>query len=373
MNITFLIGNGFDLNLGLKTKYSDFIEEYKKTAKINVQRFSNGKLKEVPVSYLDAFKIDLAHNERKWSNAEEEFGKYTEKFSGEEGMNLFLDCHEDFCKSLGKYLECEESKLDYSLLKDLLGKAFLKAIFNTDCGFKEVQQKQIFDCYENVGSGLKYSFISFNYTKTLDNCISYIKADQSRLGSRRYKNNVFSNTFEQFIHVHGYTDHEMALGLNDETQIVNRELFNGAEDEDLAQIIKRYTNKINEQNIDEKTFQILKSSDFIYIYGMSIGKTDAVWWQRICNLMLEKNNMHIVIHQFDAPDEELFLRNFRKYERKIRNDFISFYDGDIDEIKPVLSRIHITKANIFVDLFEIIKNTTKVQISENISQNIANK
>ena len=34
MYITFLIGNGFDLNLGLKTKYRDFLEVY--TSKSNV-------------------------------------------------------------------------------------------------------------------------------------------------------------------------------------------------------------------------------------------------------------------------------------------------------------------------------------------------
>lgn len=28
MNITYLIGNGFDLNLGLKTKFKDYLEEY---------------------------------------------------------------------------------------------------------------------------------------------------------------------------------------------------------------------------------------------------------------------------------------------------------------------------------------------------------
>ncbi len=28
MNITFLIGNGFDLNLGLKTRYTDFYKYY---------------------------------------------------------------------------------------------------------------------------------------------------------------------------------------------------------------------------------------------------------------------------------------------------------------------------------------------------------
>ena len=30
MNITFMIGNGFDLNIGLKTRYKDFILEYLK-------------------------------------------------------------------------------------------------------------------------------------------------------------------------------------------------------------------------------------------------------------------------------------------------------------------------------------------------------
>ena len=30
MKITFLVGNGFDLNLGLDTNYSDFLKEYKK-------------------------------------------------------------------------------------------------------------------------------------------------------------------------------------------------------------------------------------------------------------------------------------------------------------------------------------------------------
>ena len=32
MNITFLIGNGFDRNLGLATTYAEFVKEYKKTA-----------------------------------------------------------------------------------------------------------------------------------------------------------------------------------------------------------------------------------------------------------------------------------------------------------------------------------------------------
>jgi len=32
MNIVFIIGNGFDLNLGLKTKYTDVYKDYCKTS-----------------------------------------------------------------------------------------------------------------------------------------------------------------------------------------------------------------------------------------------------------------------------------------------------------------------------------------------------
>ena len=48
MNITYLIGNGFDLNLGLKTSYTDFFTCYKET--------NEGDVKEVielsPMEYI---------------------------------------------------------------------------------------------------------------------------------------------------------------------------------------------------------------------------------------------------------------------------------------------------------------------------------
>ena len=44
MNITFLIGNGFDINLGLKTQFCDFLKEYKKPMYDNLK--NKGKLEE---------------------------------------------------------------------------------------------------------------------------------------------------------------------------------------------------------------------------------------------------------------------------------------------------------------------------------------
>lgn len=40
MNMLYLIGNGFDLNLGLPTRYSDFLEYYFKHAPLNYKATS---------------------------------------------------------------------------------------------------------------------------------------------------------------------------------------------------------------------------------------------------------------------------------------------------------------------------------------------
>lgn len=63
MNITYLVGNGFDLNLGLETRYADFITVYKN------QVLSDKN--------LENFRWSVASNLALWSNAELAFGKCT--------------------------------------------------------------------------------------------------------------------------------------------------------------------------------------------------------------------------------------------------------------------------------------------------------
>ena len=64
MNVTFLIGNGFDLNLGLKTKYSDFITTY---------CAENDKDSDL----IKKFKKNIHKNPDLWASAELAFGQRT--------------------------------------------------------------------------------------------------------------------------------------------------------------------------------------------------------------------------------------------------------------------------------------------------------
>lgn len=90
MNITFLIGNGFDLNLGLATAYSDFVKYYKETDAEN--------------NVLIKFRQDISDNEAHWSAAEIEMGRYTGTFKTGQG-EAFSECNTDFCNHLAAYLK----------------------------------------------------------------------------------------------------------------------------------------------------------------------------------------------------------------------------------------------------------------------------
>ena len=66
MNVTFLIGNGFDLGIGLKTAYSDFYDVYCHPLDRDGMQ-------------IRRFKSDLLTNYENWSDFEMAFGELIEQ------------------------------------------------------------------------------------------------------------------------------------------------------------------------------------------------------------------------------------------------------------------------------------------------------
>ena len=167
------------------------------------------------------------------------------------------------------------------------------------------------------------------------------------------------------MHVHGFTDRDMVLGVNDESQIENLKLFEGLPEEFIGQVIKRKTNRLNEEHMDEKCSKLLNDSDLIYIYGMSIGKTDAIWWQRISTLLKNKPSTRVIIHAFDAPNAQLIRTKYLQYERTTKEMFLN-YSNISDNLKTsIMERIHISPANIFSPMNNLVnheKNKSNVLV-----------
>lgn len=344
MNITFLIGNGFDLNLGLNTRYKDFVEKY-----IN-SSFSN--------RMIESFKKHISLNCDTWASAEEAFGGYTKEYRElRGGAEVFCYCHEDFCENLARYLQEEESWLQLDKTDEKSVKTFATAISfpNFIRGFREVQQQEIRRVVSVHEGGFVYNFINFNYTTTLDQYLEAVNNTTGLFALRKYRGTSYSSGIGQCIHVHGTTSSDMVLGVNDETQIAAPEIFSGVGEEYKYQIIKQKTNEMNEQNVDTKTATLLGQSHLIYIYGMSLGRTDALWWNRIIDLMLKNPDLHVIIHCFDGPKDTLIQRRIQTFNREKRREFLAYSNEEQKQLEQLENRIHIDRTNIFASLKDVAK------------------
>lgn len=338
MKITFLIGNGFDLNLGLKTSYSDFLKQYR------IDKESDSEI-------IKWFKKDVLADSDLWSSAEKAFGKCTSQFKNENrNAEMFCECHEDFCINLAEYLQEQELRISQNSIESIIETSFKNAITNYYDGFKEVPQNEIKLFIKGIGEGYTYNFISFNYTEILDKCVIALKNKGGILGRRNTSGGVYQNVVGKLLHVHGYTYRDMILGVNDESQIEDMSIFDGYGEEYVGQLIKIKSNQMNDEGIDEKVHSLLKESNIIYVYGMSIGETDALWWKRICELLKQKKNLLLIIHKYDAPEEKLINRSFVTYTKEKRAEFLSFSTLTDEEKKAISSRIYIDRSNIFKDL-----------------------
>lgn len=97
MDITILIGNGFDVSLGIKSSYKSFYEWYcpQKSNKKHINEFRKN---------IDAdISSETPDEEKMWSDFEVGIGQYTEKFT-KETVNDFLDCFLDAQESIQRYL-----------------------------------------------------------------------------------------------------------------------------------------------------------------------------------------------------------------------------------------------------------------------------
>ncbi|OAV76011.1 hypothetical protein Barb7_00336 [Bacteroidales bacterium Barb7] len=277
MNVLFLIGNGFDINVGLKTCFKDALETY-----LNDQNNDPRSQK---------FKEDINQDFENWSDFEKQIGIYTEKFSHQSIEDYYFYIR-SFRESLVKHLKNEESRINYNVCKADIASIFKKSIVNFYEGLL-LTHKNIIESILNRERSIRYNFITFNYTNVLDNCLGILKKNGS------LNNDVaIDHEVDKIVHVHGTTKEHVILGVDNVEQIKNKDLLI---DEKLKRtIIKPFINKeLNSLN-DKECISLIEHSHIICIFGLSLGETDKSWWQTI-EKRLRNVDVHLVI--FDNATE----------------------------------------------------------------------
>ena len=187
MYVTFIIGNGFDLSLGMKTRYTDVYAEY-------IKEKSNNPT-------IQALKKELANNYENWTDFEMGMAEYAGKLKDEREL---IECVRDFRKFLTGYLKREEK----DFLDKINGNEELKRFCNE---FQMSLERWTANLTPNARRDISYvglarRFLTFNYTKVLSGFVD--------IASSKW---VLIN--KETIHIHNDLNSTILLGVDDQDQV----------------------------------------------------------------------------------------------------------------------------------------------------------
>lgn len=317
MNVLYIIGNGFDLNLNLQTSYEHFFEYYKNQKNDN--------------DIIIKLKENIKGKKKDWSDLELALGGYFKELDSEEEFDMIFD---DIKFNLSQFLKVQESNFN---IQDVDSPKFLRDLIYPEeylLFTDQVNLRNYFGKWINIE--VKINIATFNYTKILDDLFK--EAINKNLLIQRHQNHKVK--LGSILHIHGFVEKEMILGVNDDSQILNGEFLKNHYIK--ASFIKAEFNKTLKNGNNSDFSNKINNANLIIIFGSSLGDSDKIWWERIasrindeCKLIIFKKGPEILPLQ----EHKLF-----KYEDQIKNYFME-KASIIDEDK-----IYYLKERVFVGI-----------------------
>lgn len=297
MRILYIVGNGFDLNLGLKTDYHSFYKYYldQPTSNSTIQ-----KLKE---------KISQEQYTN-WSDLELGLGRYASECTKDEYLLILDDIRTHLNTYLKKEAESKRFGPSKSFLEDLknpvrhLDRIVLED-YNLYCA-----------TYMGVSESDDIDIITFNYTYTFENVLER----RARIGDSivNVQRNFDDTTVRQLVHVHGTLDNELNLGVNDITQILNNSF---SDDMDVIEnAVKPEFNDACLNGNNSACEDLIKKANLIVLFGVSIGETDYKWWSLI-GKKLKTHHCVVLFYPFDEKKDDIKHPNSK---RRWTNNYVTF-------------------------------------------------
>lgn len=310
MNVTFLIGNGFDIGVGLHTGYKDFYNVYCKE-------------KESDTGIIKHFKADILRDADTWADFESAFGEYAFYLEDEEE---YIQLFENFVDAFSEYLKTEEESFDETKKEEIL-RGMKKALTS----YYHIHLADRMPIENLIGQyNTTFNFITFNYTQCLDKCVETVQA-ASNVKER------INGEIGEIVHVHGYTEPDLIMGVNDSSQIEN-EAFS-KDSTILNELVKPRQNQIIRMNYDYNATRVINQSKIICVYGMSIGETDKKWWELIMNWLQGNPDRHLIVLKHEAEKRQVF--RWRRFVDRTR-EYLFMYGGVSSEKRASLeSQIHV--------------------------------
>lgn len=306
MNITFLIGNGFDVNLGLKTLYTDFYPSYIKS---NENRSSSDPIRqfcdklirdrEVYEEYIQNIDSTSKKPEfiEEWKDFEFFFAKNANG-SKDDIARIIADFNNKFAD----YLKNEDSLCKYDS-KGVLSD-FNSFVVEPYASLALRHKQDIQSFYQShEAENHVYTFVNFNYTSTVTNLVKKLKSVFP--SSMTVNNRSYTNSIPSVLDIHGSINGDyIIIGIDSLEQFQNENLRNNTKVG--RHCVKRIINEEVGYGEKEKRFvDIINNSNIIYTFGLSFGLTDASRWKIISEWLKKTESHKLVVFKYKSGFDEV--------------------------------------------------------------------
>lgn len=304
MNVLYIIGNGLDISLGMKTDYQSFYDYY-----------SSLETKDADIINLKA-SVE-AGRYHTWADLEAWLGDYT-KYLGTE--KAFLKCLDHMKNSLCVYLKEQFDQRKFRIVD-----RFAQDFYNPE-KYLDGKIKERYDSFINsIALPLRDFYphvVTLNYTSTIEEIYSYLNVKGPEL-----------------LHLHGSIEDGIVMGVSDEEQISNetfRHSRNVTED-----FVKPSFNDACLNNNNAICERWIKEADMIVLFGTSLGETDRKWWRMIGQQLIggELDTM-IIYFAFDKDKDCRLHPNHRlRWTEEYQQELLTKFEIPESRISSVLPHI----------------------------------
>jgi hypothetical protein len=314
MNVVFIIGNGFDLRLGLPTSYPDFLRFYRE------QKSNDSKIDKMKQLFFYRMEEREKNGETNWRDLEVALGEFTEDF--QDNKELFRDFYLDINTSLTDYLKKVEKHF-WEVPTPEESEKFFQDLMYPYTYLNPSKRKQI---QSRIKAGqVIANIISFNYTSSLESLLS----NNWKISTNyNHKLGAFQLSSIKHIH-HTLNDNGILFGVNDPDQIAN-DLFK--RDNDILDLVVKPTgNEVVGNLVDDDCRTFIGEALLICIFGTSLGETDKLWWECIHNRFIDEPQSTILFFDYQ-PDSAITINTQRGgLERKARQKIMNALKIDGNE------------------------------------------
>lgn len=264
MNITFLIGNGFDLSLGMDTRPTSFLNDF---VHKNLDDGDSPAARIARAIHEDGIET--------WADFEMKMGLHAERFDGDGAeANAYLEEIEALESGLQQWL----SKKDLEVTDELLRENALST-FSAFASVSVLLNRNGVPLKSASATSNSLIFLCFNYTD------AFLRMHTIASSVGIIDEGGFPYNSGGVIRPHGSLDTLLVCGVDNANQISN-EPFRLNEDI-VASVVKEAQQRNDSFNFDRDAINAIKGSDIVCIYGMSLGHSDRRWWRCIADAVLD--------------------------------------------------------------------------------------